>query len=86
MGDTGFDSPLDFTGKNADQGRGDAESDASSDVGLIVDDDDAGWAAIKTTWPMLSADARRAIVEFVDRELGTVGRADFETVASDRAE
>ena len=70
VGDTGFDSPHDLTGKDTDRGRGDAESDASSDAGVILADDDAGWSAIVAAWPMLSADARREMLEFIDRELG----------------
>lgn len=72
VGDEGLEPSHDFVGKHADRVRGDAESDASSegrDGDLLVFDDDAGWTAIKAAWPKLSADAQRAIVEFVDREL-----------------
>ena len=73
VGDTGFDSPHDSSGKNADRERCDAESDASAEA---CGDDDAGLALIVKAWPKLSADARRAMLEFVDRELGAVAAAD----------
>ena len=83
MGDEGLEPSHDFTGKAADRGGGDAESDASSEVmgdgNVILADDDAGLAVIVEAWPMLSADARRAVLEFVDREVGAA-------VTSDRAE
>ena len=53
-----------------------AHSGARNDVGLILADDDAGLAAIVEAWPMLSADARRAVLEFVEREVGAVVRSD----------
>lgn len=74
MGDEGLEPSHDFTGKAADRGGGDAESDASSEVigdgNVILADDDAGLAAIVEAWPKLSADARRAVLEFVEREVG----------------
>ncbi len=82
MGDEGLEPPHVFGGKNADRARGDAESDASAeamDGDKILDD--AGLAAIVEAWPMLSADARRAVLEFVDRELGSDA---VEAVATDR--
>ena len=76
VGDTGFDSPHDFTGKNADRVKCDAESDASSeargDGDLLLADDDAGLASIVEAWPMLTVDARQAMVAFVERQVGAV--------------
>lgn len=58
-----------------------AHSGARSDADTILADDDAGLAAIVEAWPMLSADARRAVLGFVDRELES--EAD-EAVTTDR--
>ena len=62
-------------------GKSGAQNGARSDAGVILADDDAGLAAIVEAWPMLSADARRAMVAFVDRELGSEA---VEAVAMDR--
>ena len=53
--------------------EGGAQSGARVDGDVILADDDAGLAVIVEAWPMLSGDARRAMVEFVERELGAVG-------------
>lgn len=58
-----------------------AHSGARHDAGVILADDDAGLAAIVEAWPKLSADAQRAMVAFVDRELGSEA---VEAVAMDR--
>lgn len=76
MSDEGFDSPLRNTGKTIELVQGDAESDASSEAcdggDVRLADGDADLAVIDEAWPMLSADAQRAMVEFVRLEVGTV--------------
>ena len=52
--------------------EGGAQSGARVDGDVILADDDAGLAVIVEAWPKLSGDARRAMVEFVERELGAV--------------
>lgn len=71
MGDTGFDSPSNSAEKAGAAHQGGARDDAS----LNLADDNAGLATIMAAWPMLSADARRAVLGFVDRELGVAARA-----------
>ncbi len=82
VGDEGLEPPHVFRGKNADRVRGDAESDASAEArgggDVLLADDDAGLAAIVAALPMLSADALRAVLGFVERQLGTVAVADRE--------
>lgn len=85
VGDTGFDSPGDFTGNSAEPHQSAVKSAAvvsgsdllAVDDGGNFDDHSAGVAAIVEAWPTLSPDARRAMVEFVERQLGKL------TVATD---
>lgn len=63
--------PYETTGKATFDGEGGAHSGARVDAGVILADDDAGLAVIVEAWPKLSADARRAMLGFVDRELGS---------------
>ncbi len=55
------------TEQTADWQNG-AHSGARSDADAILADDDADWSAIVAALPLLSADARRAMLEFVERE------------------
>ena len=81
MGDEGLEPPHDSSDKMAIRQQSGAQNGVRSDAGVILADDDAGLAAIVEAWPMLSTDARRAMLEFVDRELGSEA---VEMVATDR--
>lgn len=72
LGHEGLEPPHGSSGEVATRLHSGAHSGARSGTGVILVDDDAGWAAIVEAWPKLSADAQRVIVEFVDRELGVV--------------
>ena len=73
MGDGGFDSPHKNAGKTVDRGQSDAESDATTTRGVLEAGlDDPDLAVIVAGWSKLSADARRAVVELVEAELGAV--------------
>ena len=85
LGDEGLEPTHEFTVKAVDRERGDAESDASAEVGSDGDlmlADVFGLAVSVEAWPMwpkLSADAQRAVLEFRNWALGAA-------VTSDRAE
>ena len=79
MGDTGFDSPLNFTRETANRQQSDAESDAAGEAcggEVLFGNVEADLATIAEAWPMLSADARRALLDIVERELCAVGAVD----------
>ncbi len=65
MGDTGFDSPHDSSGKVEGRNKSGAHSGARGDANAILADDDAGLALIVEAWPMLSADVRREMLDLV---------------------
>lgn len=73
--------PHETTENVGGEGKSGAHSGARDDAATIIADDDAGLAMIVAAWPMLSADARRAVLGFVDRELESEA---VETVATDR--
>lgn len=70
VGDEGLEPLQQSNGNTTERVRSDVKSDASGDVL-----DDTGWAAIVEAWPMLSMEAQRAMVEFVERQLGVVVQA-----------
>ena len=70
VGDEGLEPLQQSNGKTAERVRGDVKSDASGDVF-----DDTGWTAIVEAWPNLSMEAQRAMVAFVERQLGGVVQA-----------
>ena len=83
MGDEGLEPSHSLTGDSAVRNQSDAKSDAvisgnhllAIDDGGNFDDHDAGLAAIVEAWPKLAADARRAVLEFVERQLAALTAA-----------
>lgn len=62
MGDTGFDSPPDSSGKVGDRNKSGAHSGARGDVNAILaDQDDPRLAWLIDAWPTMSDDARDAV-------------------------
>ena len=60
------------TGKVGVGDQSGAQSGARGDVEAVLAEDDPDLAVIVAGWSKLSADARRAIVELVEAELGAV--------------
>ncbi len=70
MGDEGLEPLQQSNEKTAERVRSDVKSDASGNVF-----DDTGWSTIVEAWPNLSMEAQRAMLEFVERQLGVVVQA-----------